>query len=110
MKDQIKYDHSWCVQIWWWCKWKRFWKHFCFEWSDSLAIKLGSGNLVTSYNEELSNLRDLENIIRALEEYYEETRECNVELFKFADNFITECTIFKGTSPSEPWFELVLRL
>ena len=48
--------------------------------------------------------------MRALEEYYEETQERDIELFMCTDNFVTECAFFKGTSRSELLFDLVLRL
>ena len=69
-----------------------------------------AGQWDPSYEEESSNLRELENIVRALEEYYEETGERDVELFMFTDNFVTECAFFNGTSRSSLLFELVLRL
>jgi hypothetical protein len=69
-----------------------------------------AGQWDPSYEEESSNLRELENIVRALEECYEETGERDVELFMFTDNFVTECAFFKGTSSSSLLFELVLRL
>jgi hypothetical protein len=69
-----------------------------------------AGQWEPSYEEESSNLRELENIVRALEEYFEETGERDVELFMFTDNFVTECAFFKGTSRSDLLFELVLRL
>jgi hypothetical protein len=69
-----------------------------------------AGQWEASYEEESSNLRELENIVRALEEYFEETGERDVELFMFTDNFVTECAFFKGTSSSDSLFELVLRL
>jgi hypothetical protein len=69
-----------------------------------------AGQWKPSYEEESSNLRELENIVRALEEHYEETGEGDVELFMFTDNFVTESAFFKGTSSSPELFELVLRL
>ncbi len=69
-----------------------------------------AGQWLASYEEESSNLRELENIVRALEEYYEETQERDIELFMCTDNFVTECAFFKGTSSSELLFDLVLRL
>jgi hypothetical protein len=68
-----------------------------------------AGQWRPSYEEESSNLRELENIVRALEEYYEGTGERGVKLFMFTDNFVTECAFFKGNSRSESLFELVLR-
>jgi hypothetical protein len=69
-----------------------------------------AGQWKPSYEEESSNLRELENIVRALEEHHEETGEGDVELFMFTDNFVTESAFFKGTSSSPELFELVLRL
>jgi hypothetical protein len=50
-----------------------------------------AGQWQPSYEEESSNLRELENIVRA-------------------DNFVTGSAFFKGNSQSESLFELVLRL
>jgi hypothetical protein len=55
-------------------------------------------------------MRELENIVIALEEYARDHKDSAVELFMFTDNFVTECAYFRGTSTIPIMFELVLRL
>jgi hypothetical protein len=69
-----------------------------------------AGQWQPHYEEESSNLRELENIVRSLEEFYADTGERDIELFMFTDNIVTESAFFKGTSSSTLLFELVLRL
>jgi hypothetical protein len=69
-----------------------------------------SGQWRSGYQDESSNFREFENIVLALEEYYQDHPSKDAEIFMFTDNSTTEGAVHRGTSHSKKLFRLVLRL
>jgi hypothetical protein len=57
-----------------------------------------------------SNYRELNNLVTAVEEGLVSGHRDNTKLFLFTDNSTAEGALFKGNSPSQPLFELILWL
>ena len=72
-------------------------------------LRIGIQSASTS-QEQLSNQRELSNLVEGLEEEAKKGKLFNTLLFFFTNNSIAESAIAKGNSPSRHLFELVLRI
>ena len=73
-------------------------------------LRYYSGQWEESYSSKSSNYRELSNLVIKLENDYVNGLLENKEIFVFTDNSTAEAAYFKGTSKSQPLFELILRL
>jgi hypothetical protein len=73
-------------------------------------VQCYGGQWEDSYAEELSNHRELANLVLRLERDIADGRLKKLEVFVFTDNSTAESAFFKGTSKSRNLFELILQL
>lgn len=74
------------------------------------AIHFRHGQWASHFKESSSNLRELSNLVSAIEEATFSGLLHNCELFLFTDNSTAEGAFHKGTSSSKHLFSLILRL
>jgi hypothetical protein len=74
------------------------------------AVEWESGSRKEFYKTKSSNRREFENLVHRLETFSQAHLGTAIEAFMSTDNYVTECSYFRGTSSSPILSDLVLRL